>query len=163
MKWVFKRDGIRKKKFNRTNIEEAIQAAFISVDGDLSSEAIDISKNISLAIEELPQTKFKVDEIQDLIEQHLMNCKRKDVAKAYIRYRMERDRLRANSFDATVEEIVTNSSDYWSNENSNKDARIASTQRDYIAGAVSTDLSRRKYLPQDVVEAHNNGEIHFHK
>ena len=91
-----------------------------------------------------------------------MATKRKDVARAYITYREERNAARENTIDKTVIEIVEGTNDYWAHENSNKNAELATTQRDYIAGAVSTDESERRLLPSEVVEAHKKGLIHFH-
>lgn len=91
-----------------------------------------------------------------------MATKRKDVARAYITYREERTAARENTIDKTVIEIVEGTNDYWAHENSNKNAELATTQRDYIAGAVSTDESERRLLPSEVVEAHKKGLIHFH-
>lgn len=91
-----------------------------------------------------------------------MATKRKDVARAYITYREERTAARENTIDKTVIEIVEGTNDYWAHENSNKNAELATTQRDYIAGAVSTDESERRLLPPEVVEAHKEGLIHFH-
>ena len=91
-----------------------------------------------------------------------MATKRRDVARAYIKYRENRTRARGNPVDDTIEEICSNSSEYWSTENANKNPQVVTTQRDYIAGAISTDIVRRKLLPYDIVEAHDNGIIHFH-
>lgn len=91
-----------------------------------------------------------------------MATKRKDIARAYITYREERTAARENTIDKTVIEIVEGTNDYWAHENSNKNAELATTQRDYIAGAVSTDESERRLLPPEVVEAHKEGLIHFH-
>ena len=91
-----------------------------------------------------------------------MTTKRKDVARAYITYREERTAARENTIDKTVIEIVEGTNDYWAHENSNKNAELATTQRDYIAGAVSIDESERRLLPSEVVEAHKKGLIHFH-
>lgn len=105
---------------------------------------------------------MSIEEIQDLVENGLMSTKRKDVAKAYIKYREKRTAARENTIDKTVIEIVEGTNDYWAHENSNKNAELATTQRDYIAGAVSTDESERRLLPSEVVEAHKKGLIHFH-
>ncbi len=104
------------------------------------------------------------DEISSLVERGLMNLKGdyKEVAKHYILYRDERTRMRGNTTDKTVNEIVNGTSDYWTSENSNKNAMLASTQRDYLAGCVSEDISRRQLLPTDVVKAHDEGIIHIH-
>lgn len=91
-----------------------------------------------------------------------MSLKDKSVAKNYILYRKERDNARKNTIDQTVDEIVGNKSEYWKTENSNKDAQLVTTQRDYIAGAVSTDICKRRLFPGDVIDAHEQGIIHIH-
>ena len=91
-----------------------------------------------------------------------MSTKRKDVARAYISYRNDRTYARDNTIDKVLDELLSGTSDYWNTENSNKDAKVATTQRDYIAGIVSTDISRRRLLPKDIVDAHDAGIIHFH-
>lgn len=91
-----------------------------------------------------------------------MSTRRKDVAKAYILYRQERTNARENTVEKPIKEIVQGISKYWNDENSNKNPQLATTQRDYIAGAVSTDLCKRRLLPKDVVEAHDQGILHFH-
>ena len=101
-------------------------------------------------------------DIGDMVEKGLMSGKKKDVAKAYVLKRDERNRIRGNTTDKVINEIVNGTSSYWTTENSNKNAMIASTQRDYMAGAVSEDISRRQLLPRDIIEAHDEGKIHFH-
>lgn len=91
-----------------------------------------------------------------------MALKRKDVARAYINYRHERDLARKNTIDDTLSEMLKNQNDYWTRENSNKNSKVLTTQRDYMAGIVSTDYSRRYLLPKEVVEAHDRGAIHIH-
>jgi ribonucleoside-triphosphate reductase len=162
MNQVIKRDS-RVVPFNPHTIENAILKAFKAVDGDVSEYAQTKAKNIAEYIAGLAKEKdMGVEEIQDLVEKGLCSTKRKDVAKAYILYREDRTRARGNTIDKTVQEIVQNTNDYWKNENSNKNPQILSTQRDYIAGAVSTDISKRIILPKDVVEAHEQGIIHVH-
>lgn len=91
-----------------------------------------------------------------------MATRRKDVAKAYILYREERNQARANTTDQVIDEIVHGSNEYWNTENSNKNPQVVTTQRDYIAGATCTDLTRRKLLPKEITKAHDLGIIHFH-
>ena len=91
-----------------------------------------------------------------------MATRRKDVAKAYIKYRAERNRQRGNSTDKAVMELLEGNNEYWNSENSNKDAAVVTVQRDYLAGILSTDISRRKLLPKEVCEAHDAGIIHQH-
>ena len=158
--FVTKRDG-RKQKFNNEKIINAVQSAFKQIDGEITKQAIDKSKEIAKYIESLNKA-MTVEEIQDIVENKLMASSRKDIAKEYILYRQERTLARENTIDKVVDGIVNQTDDYWMHENSNKDATLAVTMRDYVAGAVSTDKSKRFYLPKDVVEAHNQGIIHFH-
>ena len=159
---IIKRDG-RKVEFDQSKIKNAILKAFKSVDGEISDYAKIKSEKIAEYIQQISEEKeLTIDDIQNLVEKGLMSTKRKDVAKAYISYRQERDRLRGNLIDKTIKEIVEGENEYWNTENSNKNAKIASTQRDYMAGAISEDLSRRELLPTEVVKAHDEGLIHFH-
>ena len=158
--FVTKRDG-RRQKFNADKIVNAIQSAFEKVDGEITKQATDKAKEIAKYVESLNKT-MNVEKIQDIVENKLMASSRKDVAKEYILYREERNKARENTIDKVVDGIVNQTDDYCMNENSNKDATLAVTMRDYVAGAVSTDKSKRFYLPKDVVEAHNQGIIHFH-
>ena len=159
---IIKRDG-RKVKFDQSKIKDAILKAFKSVDGEISDYAKIKSEKIAEYIQQISEEReLTIDDIQNLVEKGLMSTKRKDVAKAYISYRQERDRLRGNLIDKTIKEIVEGENEYWNTENSNKNAKIASTQRDYMAGAISEDLSRRELLPTEVVKAHDEGIIHFH-
>lgn len=161
---IKKRDG-RIVPFNKLKIVNAILKAFKQVDGEISEYAQEKANNIADYIEHKAlQTDrpLTVEEIQDFVENGLMATKRKDVARAYITYREERTAARENTIDKTVIEIVEGTNDYWAHENSNKNAELATTQRDYIAGAVSTDESERRLLPSEVVEAHKKGLIHFH-
>ena len=160
---VLKRDG-RIVQFNKEKIINAILKAFLAVDGEITDYASIKAQNIADYIASISTSKdeLSIEEIQDYVERGLMSLKRKDVAKAYILYRKQRDNARQNTIDKTIDEIVNNSNEYWMTENSNKDAQLVTTQRDYVAGAVSTDIARRRILPQDVVEAHDAGLIHVH-
>lgn len=101
--------------------------------------------------------------IQDMVEDFLMQSERRDVAKAYIRYRYKREMVRkSNTTDKSIKELLEGDSDYWNNENSNKNAKRTTVQRDYMAGIVSTDITRRFLLDKDIVKAHDEGIIHFH-
>lgn len=162
MVYIIKRDG-RKVEFDKTKIVKAVLKAFTAVDGELTDYAISKAEKIADYIETIcEKSTLTIEEIQDYVENGLMATKRRDVARAYIKYRENRTRARGNPVDDTIEEICSNSSEYWSTENANKNPQVVTTQRDYIAGAVSTDIVRRKLLPYDIVEAHDNGEIHFH-
>ena len=106
--------------------------------------------------------EIPIETIQDMVEKELMDID-KDVAKAYITYRYKRHLVReSNTTDKSILELIDGTSDYWNNENSNKNATLVTTQRDYLAGITSTDITKRFLLPPDVVEAHEQGLIHFH-
>lgn len=164
MQYIKKRDG-RIVEFNKAKIIDAICKSFKEVDGEISEYAIQKADNIANFIaEKVNNTNdlLTVEEIQDYIENGLMSLKHKNVARAYIHYRQQRTYARENTVEKTVEEIVRGTNEYWNGENSNKNPQLATTQRDYIAGAISTDLTKRRLLPQDVVEAHELGILHFH-
>lgn len=158
---VIKRDG-RKVAFDREKIRDAVIAAFNDVDGEITSEAKRKATVIANNISSMEKKSMTVEEIQNIIEEELMRSQRKDIAKSFILYRQTRTYARENTIDKTIDEIVQNKSEYWNDENSNKDPKTCTTQRDYMAGAVSTDAARRRLLDKDIVEAHDNGIIHFH-
>lgn len=163
---IVKRDGTQ-VQFDRDKIINAINKAFIEVDGKLyeTDTAYDIAVEIEQAARQLAKEDriLSVESIQDLVEDYLMRSERKDVARAYIRYRYKKEILRQTSktYDGILE-LVEMQNDELKEENSNKNAIVASTQRDYMAGEVSKDLSHRMLLPAEVVRAHDAGEIHFH-
>ena len=163
---IVKRDGTQ-VQFDRDKIINAINKAFIEVDGKLyeTDTAYDIAVEIEQAARQLAEEDrmLSVESIQDLVEDYLMRSERKDVARAYIRYRYKKEILRQTSktYDGILE-LVEMQNDELKEENSNKNAIVASTQRDYMAGEVSKDLSHRMLLPAEVVRAHDAGEIHFH-
>ena len=163
---IVKRDGTQ-VQFDRDKIINAINKAFIEVDGKLyeTDTAYDIAVEIEQAARQLAREDriLSVESIQDLVEDYLMRSERKDVARAYIRYRYKKEILRQTSktYDGILE-LVEMQNDELKEENSNKNAIVASTQRDYMAGEVSKDLSHRMLLPAEVVRAHDAGEIHFH-
>ena len=116
-----------------------------------------------LNIENYDKSKLTVEEIQDLVEKELMSAEKFDLAKAYILYREKRAMVRqSNTTDISIKELIDGTNDYWNTENSNKNAKVVTTQRDYLAGITSTDITRRFLLPEDVVKAHDEGIIHFH-
>ena len=162
---VKKRDG-RLVDFNKKKIINAILSAFVEVEKEQSDYAIEKANNIADYIENFYKEKENyipdIEEIQDLVEKGLMSLKHKEVAKAYILYRNKRNLARGNTTDKEVLELLGGTSEYWNDENSNKNSHVVTTQRDYMAGILSTDLSRRLLLPKDIVEAHDAGIIHFH-
>ncbi len=120
-------------------------------------------KNIIKYIEGLGKKRILVEDIQDIIEMKLMSIGKYALAKKYITYRYTRELVRkANTTDLAIKELIEGENDYWNNENSNKNARVVTTQRDYLAGITSTDITRRFLLSEDIVKAHDEGIIHFH-
>jgi hypothetical protein len=161
---VEKRDG-RIVDFDRGKIETALCKSYLASHSEVDSDFKGYVEKVSGSIEDTLQsttTPVSVETIQDMVEKKLMTSRYKGTAKDYILYRDKRTRARKNTIDDTVKEIIDGTSDYWSGENSNKDFHLVTTQRDYIAGAVSTDLTMRELLPDEVVEAHKEGILHFH-
>lgn len=160
---IRKRNGIL-VPFDKQRIINAINKAFIEVDGILYEDetAQDIADEIAYKIKH-SDTTVSVENIQDWTEDFLMQSERRDVAKAYVRYRYKREIMRQTekAYDGILELVDLNNQEL-KDENSNKNAVVASTQRDYMAGEVSKDLSQRYFLPEAVVKAHKAGEIHFH-
>ena len=160
---IIKRDGST-ASFDANKIINAINKAFIEVDGKVyeNDTATDIALEIGKRINE-SATAITVEQIQDWVEEYLMRSERPDVARSYIRYRYKKEILRQTSatYDSILE-LVELANDDLKDENSNKNAIVASTQRDYMAGEVSKDITRRLLLPVAVRRAHDAGEIHFH-
>lgn len=158
---VQKRDG-RKVKFDKEKIKIAVLKAFIDVDGEETAYAKEKARDIANYIESLNKG-MTVEEIQDEVVNKLMASTRKDVAAKYVEYRYKRRLIReSNTTDKSIIELIDGVNDYWNSENSNKSASVVTTQRDYLAGITSTDITRRFLLPEDVVQAHDEGIIHFH-
>lgn len=129
---------------------------------DNSVVATDVCYSVCEAIENTYDNEITVEQIQDLVENGLMNDDR-DVAKAYIRYRYKRAMARKmNNTDDTILSLIDCANEEVKEENSNKNPTLLPTQRDYMAGTVSKDLTDRVLLPEDIVKAHNDGIIHFH-
>ena len=161
---LIKRDGSI-AVFNKNKIVNAINKAFIEVDGQLYEDdtAKDIANEIEKKMQHYPEGSIGVEDIQDWVEDFLMQSYRRDVARAYIRFRYKKEMLRqSNTTDQSIKELLEGDNDYWNNENSNKNAKRTTVQRDYMAGIVSTDITRRFLLDKDIVKAHDEGIIHFH-
>ena len=160
---VEKRDE-RLVKFDKNKIYEAIIKAMTS-EGILKPR---IAENISNEIEDefLADNRevVSIPEIEDKVFDKLINKKQKLIAKSYEGYRKIREfqRNNSNTIDKDISELLNGTSDYWANENSNKDMKLVTVQRDYMAGIVSTDITRRYLLPPDIVQAHDEGILHFH-
>lgn len=158
---VIKRDG-RRVEYDRNKIVVAIQKANDEVE---AHEKVTEEKiyNIIASIENRGFDEMQVEDIQDIIEQKLMAEKKYVLAKTYIIYRYTREMVRkANTTDDSIMSLIQNSNKDVMEENSNKNANIASTQRDLIAGEVSKDLTKRVLLPEKIAKAHEDGVIHFH-
>ena len=154
-------------EFDKSKIENAILLAMKKGSGIVKEK---IAEEIANEIEEqyieeqsVIQSEIPIEDIEDLVFSKLIKKKQKLTAKAYESFRSIREfQRKTNTIDKQVEELIGGKSDYWNNENSNKNADLVSTQRDYLAGILSTDISRRYLLTPDIVQAHDEGIIHFH-
>lgn len=157
---VIKRDG-KKVDFDVCKIKQALIGAN-SRSQEMSDSDIDRITEIILNKCNKVSGDLRVEDIQDIVEDTLLKSKFNKTAKTYILYREERSRRRGNITDKTFMEFLSGKSEYWNSENSNKDATVVTTQRDYLAGISSTDLARRFLLPPEVCKAHDAGIIHQH-
>jgi len=158
---VIKRDG-HMVDWCPDKIETAIMKANNEVEEEDQASSTQI-KNIVRYIEKMGKKRILVEDIQDIIEKKLMSIGKYELAKKYITYRYTRELVRkSNSTDLAIKELIDGESEYWNTENSNKNAKIVTVQRDYLAGITSTDITRRFLLPEDIVAAHDSGIIHFH-
>jgi ribonucleoside-triphosphate reductase len=159
---VIKRD-CTEVDFNKSKISNAILKAMKNGSGIVKPK---IAEDIANEIEEECKDKEEVSisDIESMVYDELITKKQRLTAKAYEGYRSIREfqRENSNTTDEQIDELLDGTSDYWNNENSNKNARLLTTQRDYMAGIVSTDITRRFLLPPEVVQAHDDGLIHFH-
>lgn len=158
---VVKRDG-HIVDFDRSKIVIAIQKANAEVEPceKVTDEKIE---DIVHGIETKNKKRMLVEDIQDIIEQKLMEDGKYILAKTYIIYRYTRELVRkANTTDESILSLIKNSNKDVMEENSNKNATVASTQRDLIAGEVSKDLTKRILLPEKISKAHETGVLHFH-
>lgn len=163
---IIKRNGTI-VPFEKDKITQAILKAFLEVDGEIYE--VDTAEDIAADIEKDfgKATITDVETVQDLVEEYLMRSERPDVARAYIRYRYNREQARILQNDLQkryekIESLICGTDEESKKENSNKDTRIIPTMRDYIAGFTCRELADRIILPKDVAEAHKAGIIHFH-
>ena len=158
---VIKRDG-RAVDYDRAKIQIAIEKANKEVKASERASKENIKEIINY-IEELNKKRMLVEDIQDIIEEKLMEEGKYELAKKYIVYRYTRALVRKqNTTDETILGIIRNDNKELAEENSNKNTMLASTQRDYIAGEVSRDLTRRLLLPEKIAKADAEGVLHFH-
>lgn len=158
---VTKRDG-RQVEFDKDKIVKAISKAFVEVYSTVTDEMSGFANKVATEISS-KEADMTVEEIQDIVTKKLMLSRYKDVARRYIEYRYLHHLVReSNTTDKSIKELIDGENDYWNTENSNKNPRIVTTQRDYIAGITSTDIARRFLLPPEIVKAHDEGILHFH-
>ena len=158
---IIKRDG-RIVDYDRQKIEVAIEKANRDVTGKEKATQKEIKEIIDY-IESLGKRRILVEDVQDIIEEKLMEIGKYKLAKEYIVYRYNRALVRkSNTTDESILGLIRNENKELAEENSNKNTMLASTQRDYIAGEVSRDLTNRLLLPEKIVKAHKEGILHFH-
>ena len=161
---IIKRNGTE-VTFDAEKIANAVRKANneVSEDNRLTEEQIDkITKKVTALANDLNRA-VNVEEVQDFVENQIMNEKAFAVARKYITYRYTRALVRrANTTDAQILTLIECNNEEVKQENSNKNPTVNSVQRDYMAGEVSKDLTRRILLPPDIVAAHDEGLIHFH-
>ena len=161
---IIKRSGIE-VDFDASKIDSAVSKANreAAENARLTVEQIkDISKYIKNLCENIGRT-LNVEEIQDLVENKIMEYQAFEVARKYITYRYKRSLVRkSNSTDEQILSLIECNNEEVKQENSNKNPVINSVQRDYMAGEVSKDITRRFLLPEEIVKAHEEGIIHFH-
>ena len=161
---VRKRDG-REVPFNKQKIINAVLKAFKAVEGEITEYAEAKAENIATYVENEAIKRNKIlsiEEIQDMVEHGLMSTKSKDVARAYIEYRHDRDIARDNPLDQPALELIRGENEYLNTENSNKRAEIVTTQRDYLAGILSKYVAKKYIFPKNIIKDHEAGIIHIH-
>lgn len=160
---VIKRDGTE-VDFSAQKIRNAI-AKTNQRTNEMTEDDLDrICAIVVNKLDKLPGETVSVEDIQNMVEDTLLKSKFNATAKSYILYRDNRTRIRQNKTTMMREifEMTSGKSDYWNKENSNKDAQVVTTQRDYLAGIVSTEISKTLLLPPEIARAHEQGIIHFH-
>ena len=161
---LIKRNGAE-VTFDRKKISAAVLAANLAVDEKYRISEVDI-ENIALVVENTCLALGRsvgVEEVQDLVEREIMKLGAFDLAKAYITYRYKRQLVRkSNTTDDKIMSLIECNNEEVKQENANKNPTVNSVQRDYMAGEVSKDITRRILLPEDIVKAHEEGIIHFH-
>lgn len=159
---IIKRDH-SEAEFDKTKIYNAIMKAMTYGSGIIKPE---IAQKIADDIESVAKYIDGLDiyRVESMVFDKLINEGQTLTAKAYEGYRSVREfqRNTKNSTDESILELLSGQSDYWNSENSNKNAMLVTTQRDYMAGIQSEDMSKRMLLPPDVIQAHEDGIIHFH-
>lgn len=161
---IIKRSG-KEVDFDQNKITNAIIKANLTVDENEQLTEKQIAKIVDNITKLCKKTRraTSVEEIQDMVERGIMQEGAFSVAKNYITYRYERQLIRqANTTDKQILSLIECENEEVKQENSNKNPVVNSVQRDYMAGEVSKDITKRFLLPKDIVKAHESGEIHFH-
>lgn len=164
MQRVIKRNG-SEVEFDKSKIVKAIACANAEVMKSKQIGPRKINQLANIVEEKCADFKraIKVEDINDLIEDELINRNYHNLVRAFIQYRYNKELVRkSNTTDDSILSLINLSNEELKQENSNKNPVVNSTQRDYMAGEVSKDLTRRLLLPKDVVKAHDDGVIHFH-
>ena len=163
---VIKRNG-KEVEFDVTKITSAISKANASLSNDVKLSDAYIAGLVEIILDKCNKlgknNAIQVEDIQDIVEEVLMQFSTYELSRAYVRYRYDREKIRvSNSIDDEILTLIECENEDIKQENSNKNPTIISTQRDYMAGAISKDLSRRKFLSKEIIDAHDQGLIHFH-
>ena len=164
MQRVIKRDG-REVEFDKSKIIKAISCANQEIMKSKQIGPRKINQLATIVEEKCAEYKraIKVEDINDLIEDELIYRNYNNLVRTFIQYRYNKELIRkSNTTDDSILSLINLANEEIKQENSNKNPTINSTQRDYMAGEVSKDLTRRLLLPKDIVKAHDEGTIHFH-
>ncbi|MBN3572165.1 anaerobic ribonucleoside-triphosphate reductase [Vibrio neptunius] len=158
---VIKRDGSR-APFSRDRIQAAVEAAAEHVDKEIAIYALNVALAVELQLKD--HDEVHITEIQTLVENELMQGPYKSLARSYIEYRHDRDIAREKQSVLTreIEGLIEESNVDLINENANKDGKVIPTQRDLLAGIVAKHYAKTHILPRDIVQAHEQGDIHYH-
>ena len=161
---VIKRNG-EEVTFDLSKIVNAVKAANCEVDNIHQMNEFQIVAVADKIADQIRESihAVNVEDIQDMVERGIMEMRGYEVAQKYVRYRYKRElKRKSNTTDNGILSLIENINEEVTQENSNKNPVINSTQRDYMAGEVSKDLSKRVLLPTEIVNAHEEGIIHFH-
>lgn len=158
---VVKRDG-SKASFSRDRIQAAVESAAEQVTSEIAIYALNVALAVELQLE--GQQQVHIAEIQTLVENELMQGPYKGLARSYIEYRHDRDiaREKQSTLTKEIEGLIEESNADLLNENANKDGKVIPTQRDLLAGIVAKHYAKTRILPRDIVQAHEQGDIHYH-
>lgn len=158
---VIKRDG-SKASFSRDRIQAAVESAAEQVTSEIAIYALNVALAVELQLE--GQQQVHIGEIQTLVENELMQGPYKGLARSYIEYRHDRDiaREKQSTLTKEIEGLIEESNADLLNENANKDGKVIPTQRDLLAGIVAKHYAKTRILPRDIVQAHEQGDIHYH-